>query len=972
MTLLSATMLDDLAHGIEGDVLADDLARAMYATAAGVYQILPLAIVRPQGREDIIRALRWAAANGVPLTMRGGGTSPADASLGPGIVVDTTTYMGRETEIDVHDETVIAPPGVAYAAINDALASFGRYLPPGPPGGETRTIGGMIATNASGINSVRYGSIIEYVESLELVLADGSVIETGMHDVRQNAFKEFIADDTAGARITKSVYDLLRDNRGLVRSKTPKLLTNSSGYQLARTLGHGHMDLGQLLTGSEGTLAVITKATLRTIEQRPMTGMLLFYFDSVQLAADSVRPILDAEPRSVELIDARSLELVKSNRPDLAHFLRDGAESVLIVEFEGEDNDELIPKLLETQRLIAEEGGTANDSILATADPDMDEARALRAAALNVLHNIREPRRLTPFIEDIAVEPDMVSSCVHGLSEVMKKRGLDATLNGHIGHGNVSARPLLDLKSPDDIRVMREVAEDVFEMVVEMGGTISSANGDGRPRTEFLRLQYDTLCDVFAEVKRLFDPAGVLNPGIKVGGERGTIISNLRYGPDYERRHVEPKLQYSGEPREDVIEKCHGCGACRSLTDLVAMCPVYKALQAEEASPRAKANILRHLLSSQGGLPPEEEVVAEMTRLTDLCVNCKMCSVECPAGIDVAKLMVELRSRRAEKNGLAWDEKVAKRWNTILSLLATFPTVGDFLARNRAVRFLAEKAFGIAARRQLPRFRVLELSGRHKPTLTKVRDRVVCVTDPYVDCCSPEISQCTRRSDPQCGRGRDRRRREHGRDAAHVRRHRRRAEAHREEREAAGAARGRRLPRRLHEPAIDAVLPEGHARLRGHVGRAGGGRRVVRPDAVSAEPPSRRPARHAVPRGPGPARVFRTVPSAGAPDRQAVARSAPADPRTARRQPRRRVLRHGRHLRIAEEELRSVDEDRTPAVRYAPPPGSPLRRDRVRLVRGASGAGVGQADPPSGADPAPRLRPARAGHAILVGHFPMN
>ena len=736
-------MLDDLAHGIAGDVLADDLARAMYATAAGVYQILPLAIVRPQGRDDIVAALRWAAANGVPLTVRGGGTSPADASLGPGIIIDTTTYMGREAEIDVHDETVTAPPGAAYAAINQALNSFGRYLPPCPPGRETRTIGGMIATNASGIDSARYGSIIEYVESLELVLADGSVIETGMHDVRQNAFKEFIADDTAGARITKSVYDLLRDNRGLVRSKTPKLLTNSSGYQLARTLGHGHMDLGQLLTGSEGTLAVITKATLRTIEQCPMTGVLLFYFDSVQLAADSVRPILDAEPRSIEMVDARSLELVKNNRPDLAHFLREGAESVLIVEFEGEDNDELIPKLLDTQRLIAEEGGTASDSLLATAEPDIEEARDLRAAALNVLHNIREPRRVTPFIEDIAVEPDMVSSCVHGLLEVLKKHGLDATINGHVGHGNVSARPLLDLKDSDDIRAMREVAEEVFDMVVEMGGTISSGNGDGRPRTEFLRRQYGDLCDVFAEIKKIFDPGGVLNPGIKVGGERGTLVSDLRYGPDYERRHVDPKLQYADEPREDVIEKCHGCGACRSLTNLAAMCPVYKALQTEEASPRAKANILRHLLSSQGGLPPEDEVVAEMTRLTDLCVNCKMCSVECPVGIDVAKLMVELRARRAEKNGLEWDEKVAKRWNTILSLLATFPSIGNFLVRNRAVRFLAEKAFGIAARRKIPEFRVLELSGRHKPTLTTVRERVVYFTDPYVDCCSPEISQST-------------------------------------------------------------------------------------------------------------------------------------------------------------------------------------------------------------------------------------
>ncbi|MFH1730064.1 MAG: FAD-linked oxidase C-terminal domain-containing protein [Planctomycetota bacterium] len=742
MALLDTMMMDDLARGIGGDVLADDLARAMYATAAGVYQILPLAVVRPQCRDDIIKTLRWAAANGVPVTIRGSGTSPTGACLGSGIIIDMTTHMGSAAEIDVHGEMITAPAGAVFARLNEALASFNRCLPLSPPGGEIRTIGGMIATNTSGIGSAKYGSIIEYVESLELVLADGSVIETCMHDVRQGAFKELIAGDSAEARITKAVYDLLRDNRGLTRSKTPSLLTNSSGYQLARTLAHGHMDLGQLLTGSEGTLAVITKATLRSVERPAMTAMIILYFENAQLAADSVVPILEAEPRSVEMIDARALDLVKNGRPDLGHFLREGAESVLIVEFEGEDNDEIIPKLLETQRLIADEGGTAADSILATAEPDMDEARELRAAALNVPHNIREPSRVTPFIEDIAVPPDMVSSCVHGLCETMKKRGLDMTINGHVGHGNVSARPLLDLKKPDDIRAMREVAEEVFDMVIEMGGTISSVNGDGRSRTEFLRRQYGELCDVFAEVKRIFDSGGLLNPGIKVGGERGTIVSNLRYGPDYSRRHVEPKLQYAGEPREDVIEKCHGCGACRSMTGLAAMCPVYKALQTEEASPRAKANILRHLLSSQGSLPPEDEVVAEMTRLTDLCVNCKMCSVECPAGIDVAKLMIELRARRAEKSGLAWDEKVAKRWNTIMSFLATFSPVGNFLMQNRAVRFLAEKAFGIAARRELPRFRGRELRGRHRPTLTKARDRVAYFTDRYVDCCNPEIAQC--------------------------------------------------------------------------------------------------------------------------------------------------------------------------------------------------------------------------------------
>ncbi len=735
-------MLDDLGHGIRGDVLADDLARAMYATAAGVYQVLPLAVVRPQGVEDIIKVLRWAAASGVPVTLRGGGTSPADACLGTGIIIDTATYMGRETEIDVHDETITAPCGAGYAKLNEALAPFDRYLPPGPPGAESRTIGGMIATNASGVHSARYGSIIEYVESLELVLADGSVIETTMHDTRQGPFKEFLAGDDGAAQVTRETYELLRKHRGVIRANTPKLLVNGGGYALGRTLAHSHMDLGQLMTGSEGTLGVITRATLRTVPRAPMAGIVLLYFDTVQLAADSVPPILEAEPWSVELIDARALDAVRETRPDLAHFLREDAESVLIVEFGGQDNDEVIPKLLDTQRLIAEDGGTASDSIVASAEPDAEEARDLRAAALNVLHHLPESKRVTPFIDDIAVPSDMISSCVHGLSEILKQHGLDATISGHVGHGNVATRPLLDLKNPDDVRVMREVAEAVFDMVVEMGGTVSSGGGDGRPRTEFLRRQYGGLCDVFAEVKRMFDPAGLLNPGIKVGAERGTIVSNLRYGPDYARRQSESKLQYPDEPREDVIEKCHGCGACRSLTDLGAMCPVYKALQTEEASPRAKANILRHLLSSQGGLPPEDEVVADMTRLTDLCVNCRMCSVECPVGIDVAKLMVELRARRAEKDGLAWDERVAKRWPTILSFLATFPSVGNALMQTRPVRFLAEKAFGIAARRELPLFRGRELSGRHRPTLTKIRDQVIYVTDPYVDCCTPEVAQC--------------------------------------------------------------------------------------------------------------------------------------------------------------------------------------------------------------------------------------
>ncbi len=400
--------------------------------------------------------------------------------------------------------------------------------------------------------------------------------------------------------------------------------------------------------------------------------------------------------------------------------------------------------MLGTQKLIVEEGGTAVDSILATAEPDVDEVRALRDCAQNHLQDLRGPGRVTPFMEDLAVPPDMLSSCVHGLGEILRRRGIDAVISGHVGHGGLCAQPLLDLKNPEDVRKLRETAEEVFAMVVDMGGTISGGHGDGLARTEFLRLQYGELCDVFAEVKRLFDPGpGLLNPGVKVGAERGTIVSNLRYGEGYARRPIQPKLLYPDEPRGDVVERCHGCGACRSAAEAGAMCPVYRALRTEEAAPRAKANILRHLLSNRGTLPPEDEVVADLTRLTDLCLGCRMCSVECPSGIDVSKLMIELRARRAEKAGLSRDEKVMKRWNSILTALATFPSIGNFLAHNRTVRLLADRFLGIAAKRELPPFRVLELSRRHRPTLTKVRERAVYFTGTHADCHEPEVLQCT-------------------------------------------------------------------------------------------------------------------------------------------------------------------------------------------------------------------------------------
>ncbi|MEN1680757.1 MAG: FAD-linked oxidase C-terminal domain-containing protein [Planctomycetota bacterium] len=711
MLLERQRIAEDLAGQIAGEVLSDELHLQLYATDASTYEIMPATVVRPRVTADVSAVLRYATQHAIPVHARGAGTGLAGGALGRGIVVDFSRYMRRIVSVD--ERTVTVQPGVVHADLNAVLAGRGRVFGPDPAMSEVTTMGGVLAVDASGSHFPWYGSARRHVRRLRAVLADGEVIEieatgAGQPTGQAAAQAPGIVAPSRTEQLTGSVAELVRRRREVIQARSTTAPVDSSGYAIARAVSDDRVDLSQLLVGSEGTLALITEATLATQPIPTARGSQLLIFDSLDRAARAVEVLQPLMPAACDLMDRRHLSLARESDVRYELMIPAAAEAVLLVEHYAEDAGELQAKLERTTTALRDDEGLAA-GVYTAADED-DEALLWRLARRFVptLHRLKGARRAVPGIEDIAVPPAALPVFFRHLQDTLKRHEVTASLFGHAAHGQLHLRPLLNLAEPDDIRRLEMLTSELYDKVWLLGGTISGEHGDGLSRTPFLSRQHGPLLNVFRELKRIFDPAGILNPG-KIVPEPGARMSRdmrrVAAPPPSDDPREAPEvvpLQLNWQPEEmaHAARQCNGCGACRTRGPGTRMCPIFHFAPREESSPRAKANLARAVLT---GLLPAEQFARDAAReVADLCVHCHMCRVDCPAKVDIPKLMLEAKAGHVAANGLRPHDWWLSRIDAVSRWASRAPRLANWMLRNRTARWAMEKTLGLAQGRKMP------------------------------------------------------------------------------------------------------------------------------------------------------------------------------------------------------------------------------------------------------------------------------
>lgn len=746
---------EDLRGLLDGEVRCDDLFLQLYASDASVYQIRPLGVVLPRTTADVAACAKYAHANQLPLHARGAGTGLAGGALGPGLVVDFSRHMRRV--LSTESDRVCIQPGLALERLNTHLAMHGRQFGPDPAMSHVTTMGSVAAVDGSGSHWLKYGSMRDHLIEVEAVLSDGVVVRLGREAVRSPHF------EPGGERkrdLVEGVGQLLAQNADLIADKQSTKTPNCSGYFLAGAWQDEQVDMPRLLCGSEGTLALITELTVKTVPLPKHRGVALLLFDTLDAAARAVQVIVPHRPAACDLMDRRHLSLACDREPRYDLLIPPETEALLLVEFEGEELAEVHRDVQKVVDHVQRQMRMAFDARQAFEPDEIDLFWQLARRVVPTLLRVKGATRPLPFVEDMAVPPEKLPEFLVELQNVLKRRQMVASLFGHAGHGQLHVRPFLDLGIEGDVRKMAAVAAELYDAVIAVGGTISGEHGDGLSRTPFVRRQYGELYPVFQEVKRLFDPRNLLNPGKIVGDDPTLVTRNLRsdLAPRGEANLptedetvfatppavVELQLQWTADAFAETARNCNGCGGCRSLAQDVRMCPVFRFAPAEEASPRAKANLMRGLLS--GELAQDAVTQDEFKRLADLCVNCQMCRLECPAGVDIPRLMVEAKAAYVSGAGLPMREWALAHLDLLSSLGSRASWLANWLVANRRARWLLERTLGIAQGRKLPRFASNTFLRRaRRRRLTRLsRDagpKVLYFVDTYANFHDPQLAE---------------------------------------------------------------------------------------------------------------------------------------------------------------------------------------------------------------------------------------
>jgi FAD/FMN-containing dehydrogenase/Fe-S oxidoreductase len=691
-----------LKRELRGEVLFDAASRGRYSTDASIYQIEPVGVVVPRTEDDALTAFRIAIEEGVPVLPRGGGTSQCGQTVGAALVIDHSKHLDQIVQFDRDARTVTVQPGVVLDQLNAYLRPHGLWYPVDVSTSAQATLGGMAGNNSCGSRSIRYGNMVHNVRGIDAVLADGS----------EHEFGEVPAD--AGAPAGSQDYvELVRKIRAIaareaeeIEHRVPKLLRRVGGYNLDLLTG-ASFNMAHLLVGSEGTLAYSRRIHLKLAPLPTHRTLGVCHFPTFYRAMEAPRHIVKLAPTAVELVDRTMIGLARGNpafRATVDQAIKGDPDAILLVEFAGEESEEPLRKLRQLAELMAGLGyaGGVVEIINPRVQRDVWE---VRKAGLNIMMSMKGDGKPVSFIEDCAVPLEHLAEYTERLTRVFEKHGTKGTWYAHASVGCLHVRPILDMRA-DGAAKMRAIAEEAAELVKQYKGAYSGEHGDGLVRSEWIEPFFGPkLTRAFGEIKELFDPKGLLNPGKIVRPSKQDDRSLFRYPPGYRTIPIKTALDWSeheagpghrGDGFAKAVEMCNNNGHCRKF-DAGTMCPSYRVTREERHLTRGRANTLRLALSGQLG--PGALASDELYQTLELCVSCKGCRRECPTGVDMAKMKVEFLYQYRQRHRLALRDR----------LLAYLPRYAPLAARlaplTNAVQPIARGWLGFARERSLPKWR---------------------------------------------------------------------------------------------------------------------------------------------------------------------------------------------------------------------------------------------------------------------------
>lgn len=709
-----AACLEYLSSRIRGSLRTDLYQRQLYSTDASIYQVEPLAVVVPQHRDELQAVMEAAAEFDVPVVARAAGTSLAGQAIGRAIIVDFTRHLDRIVSIEAEERRVTVEPGVVLDHLNNELRPYGLQFGPDPASSNRAAMGGIVSNNSTGSHSICYGMTADHVQKMDVLLADGS--RTVFGALSQEDFGRKAEMDGLEGSIYGGLQALLGepDSRRIIREDTPRHWRRCGGYNLDRLAPDGlsfkipassGLNLAQIISGAEGTLAIIEQVTVGLVPIPDHTALAIVHFSDIVRGLEAVQIIMEADPSAVELLDHLGMSLCRESpmwRKKLEGFVEGNPDCVLITEFQGESETELRSRI-DALGVMLKKRGVDSEAIVPIFDSEgQDDVWSVRKMGLGFLMSVRGDQKPIPFIEDAAVPVEHLAEYVTGVEAFCNERGIDVAYYAHASAGCVHIRPLINTKIAREIARLPEIVSFAIEKLKGFGGALSSEHGDGRSRSAFNEAFFGPdLYGLYSRVKGLFDPHSILNPGIITGAR--PMTEDLRFGAQYETIDLRTNLDFSDDLGfASAVEMCNGAGVCRKLGS-GTMCPSFMATREEEHSTRGRANALRNVLN--GRLELHSLTGRRLYETMDLCLGCKACASECPSSVDMAKIKIEFLDRYHRANGIplrarffASAARQARRYSGRIAPLV------NKLAAKKSVRRMVERVFGISRKRTLPPF----------------------------------------------------------------------------------------------------------------------------------------------------------------------------------------------------------------------------------------------------------------------------